>query len=203
MWVWAILIRVMGMRSMRPFISTLGSRPYLKPISIVMGMSKASHFHYRHHHQNHLCHWAHCQLHRRLHQSPPSHHPPSRSAAHAHSHVPALAAEATGWTGLGQLRWHRCVAIDSVPRLGEGDEPSDWDWREEGEGDLARWHGTASWYDGGLAPGVEHCCLQWYAWWPLRSVERLLSVSEASNKGRSGMMTGSSEIRHKIPILID
>ena len=59
-----------------------------------------------HHHQNPLCPWAHRQPHRRLHRSPPSHHPLSRSAAHAHSHVPALVAKANGRTSLGQPRWH-------------------------------------------------------------------------------------------------
>ena len=149
------------------------------------------------------CHWAHRQLHRRLHRSSTSHHPLSRSAAHAHSHVPALAVETAGWTGLGQPRWHRRGCIDSVPRLGDGDEPSDWDQREEREGDLSCWHGTTSWCAGGSAARVEHRCLQWYAWWPLRSVERFLSVFETGSERRSGTTTGSSEMRRRIPILID
>ena len=40
------------MESMRPSINMFGPGLQLKPISIVMGMSKASHLHYRHHHQN-------------------------------------------------------------------------------------------------------------------------------------------------------
>ena len=84
-----------------------------------------------HHHQNPLCPWAHRQPHRRLHRSPTSHHPLSRSAANAHSRVPALVAEAKGRTGLGQPRWCQCVGIDSVLRLDEGDEPSDWGWVEK------------------------------------------------------------------------
>ena len=52
MWTWAM--RMAGMESMRPSINMFGPGLQLKPISIFMGMSKASHLHCRHHHQNPL-----------------------------------------------------------------------------------------------------------------------------------------------------
>ena len=65
-----------------------------------------------HHHQNPLCPRAHRQPHRRLHRSPTSHHPLSRSTAHAHLRVPALVAEDNGpnrsWTAaVTSVRGHQ------------------------------------------------------------------------------------------------